>query len=33
MVDITEFIKAFVILVAIIDPIGNIPVYISLTGK
>jgi multiple antibiotic resistance protein len=31
MVDITEFIKAFVILVAIIDPIGNIPVYISLT--
>ena len=31
MVDFTELIKTFVILVAIIDPIGNIPVYISLT--
>ena len=31
MDDILEFIKTFVILLAIIDPIGNIPVYISLT--
>ena len=32
--DITELIKTFVILLAIIDPIGNLPVYISLTtGK
>ena len=29
--DVTELIKTFVILVAVIDPIGNIPVYISLT--
>ena len=31
--DFTELIKTFVILVAVIDPIGNIPVYISLTAK
>ena len=32
--DITELIKTFVILLAIIDPIGNLPAYISLTtGK
>jgi multiple antibiotic resistance protein len=31
--DITELIKTFVILVAVIDPIGNIPVYISLTAQ
>ena len=31
MDDILEFVKTFVILLAIIDPIGNIPVYISLT--
>jgi multiple antibiotic resistance protein len=30
--DVTELIKTFVILVAVIDPIGNIPVYISLTA-
>ena len=30
--DATELIKTFVILVAVIDPIGNIPVYISLTA-
>jgi multiple antibiotic resistance protein len=29
--DVTELIKTFVILLAVIDPIGNIPVYISLT--
>ena len=29
--DVTELIKTFVILVAVIDPIGNIPVYISLS--
>ncbi len=29
--DVTELIKTFVILVAVIDPIGNIPIYISLT--
>ena len=29
--DATELIKTFVILVAVIDPIGNIPVYIGLT--
>ena len=28
----TELIKTFVILVAVIDPIGNIPVYIGLTS-
>ncbi len=33
MGDITELIKTFVILLAIIDPIGNLPVYISLTAK
>jgi multiple antibiotic resistance protein len=31
--DFTELIKTFVILVAVIDPIGNIPVYISLTAQ
>ncbi|MEK9629820.1 MAG: MarC family protein [Nitrospinota bacterium] len=30
--DSTELIKTFIILVAVIDPIGNIPVYISLTS-
>ena len=30
--DATEFIKTFIILVAVIDPIGNIPVYIALTS-
>ena len=30
--DTTEFIKTFIILVAVIDPIGNIPVYIALTS-
>ena len=33
MTDITELIKTFVILLAIIDPIGNLPVYISLTAN
>lgn len=33
MIDITELIKTFVILLAIIDPIGNLPVYISLTAN
>jgi multiple antibiotic resistance protein len=33
MDDITELIKTFVILLAIIDPIGNLPIYISLTAK
>jgi multiple antibiotic resistance protein len=33
MGDITELIKTFVILLAIIDPIGNLPVYISLTAE
>jgi multiple antibiotic resistance protein len=32
MTDITELVKTFVILLAIIDPIGNLPVYISLTA-
>jgi multiple antibiotic resistance protein len=31
--DFTELIKTFVFLVAVIDPIGNIPVYISLTAQ
>jgi len=31
--DVTELIKTFVILVAVIDPIGNIPVYIALTSQ
>jgi len=31
--DATELIKTFVILVTVIDPIGNIPVYISLTSN
>ena len=31
MADLTELIKTFVILLAIIDPIGNLPIYISLT--
>ena len=30
--DATELIKTFIILVAVIDPIGNIPVYIALTS-
>jgi len=30
--DATELIKTFIILVAVIDPVGNIPVYISLTS-
>ena len=30
--DTTELVKTFIILVAVIDPIGNIPVYISLTS-
>ncbi len=30
--DVTELIKTFIILVAVIDPVGNIPVYISLTS-
>ena len=33
MTDITELIKTFVILLAIIDPIGNLPVYIALTAN
>ena len=33
MTDIAELIKTFVILLAIIDPIGNLPVYISLTAN
>ncbi|MCH2390239.1 MAG: NAAT family transporter [Nitrospinales bacterium] len=33
MTDITELIKTFVILLAIIDPIGNLPIYISLTAN
>lgn len=33
MNDSTEFITTFVILLAIIDPIGNLPVYISLTAN
>jgi multiple antibiotic resistance protein len=33
MGDITELIKTFVILLAIIDPIGNLPIYISLTAN
>ena len=28
-----EFIKTFVILLAIIDPIGNLPIYMALTAK
>ena len=28
-----EFIKTFVILLTIIDPIGNLPIYMSLTAK
>ena len=31
--DVTELIKTFVILVAVIAPIGNIPVYILLTAQ
>ncbi|HIN87954.1 MAG TPA: NAAT family transporter [Nitrospinaceae bacterium] len=33
MTDITELIKTFVILLAIIDPIGNLPIYIALTAN
>ncbi len=33
MDDITELVKTFVILLAIIDPIGNLPIYISLTAN
>jgi len=29
--EITELTKAFVILLAVIDPVGNLPLYISLT--
>lgn len=32
MVETAELVKTFVILLAIIDPIGNLPVYISLTS-
>ena len=31
MIDTIELIKTFVILLAIIDPIGNIPVVMGLT--
>ena len=33
MVDTVELVKTFVILLAIIDPIGNIPVIMVLTGN
>ena len=33
MIDTVELIKTFVILLAIIDPIGNIPVVMVLTGN
>ena len=33
MVDTVELVKTFVILLAIIDPIGNIPVIMALTGN
>jgi multiple antibiotic resistance protein len=33
MIDAAELVKTFVILLAIIDPIGNLPVYISLTAN
>lgn len=33
MIDNAELIKTFIILLAIIDPIGNLPVYISLTAN
>ncbi len=33
MDDLTELIKTFVILLAIIDPIGNLPIYISLAAN
>jgi len=33
MVDTVELVKTFVILLAIIDPIGNIPVVMVLTGN
>ena len=33
MTGITELIKTFVILLAIIDPIGNLPIYIALTAN
>ena len=33
MIDTAELIKTFVILLAIIDPIGNIPVVMVLTGN
>ena len=32
MIEAAELVKTFVILLAIIDPIGNLPVYISLTS-
>jgi len=32
MIDFSELVKTFIILLAIIDPIGNLPVYISLTS-
>ena len=31
MIDTVELLKTFVILLAIIDPIGNIPIIIGLT--
>ena len=33
MIDTVELVKTFVILLAIIDPIGNIPVVMVLTGN
>ena len=33
MIDFSELVKTFIILLAIIDPIGNLPVYISLTAN
>ena len=33
MIDTVELVKTFVILLAIIDPIGNIPVIMALTGN
>jgi multiple antibiotic resistance protein len=31
MIDFSELVKTFIILLSIIDPIGNLPIYISLT--
>ncbi|MBT5549365.1 MAG: NAAT family transporter [Nitrospina sp.] len=33
MIDFSELVKTFIILLAIIDPIGNLPIYISLTAN